>query len=137
MYVGAAPASRAQPAHPASAPSPWQAEHPDLVGDVRGEGLMLGIELVTGASRAPAPALARYLKAHAKRAHCVLLSTEGPYCSIIKVKPPLCFSTAQADAMVGALRDGLARLGPEQRAVLAEASRREAADVAARLARLS
>ncbi len=124
------------PPHPPATAPP--AEYPDLIGDVRGEGLMLGIELVTdSASRAPAPALARHLKAHAKRAHRVLLSTEGPYCSVIKVKPPLCFSASQADAMVGALRDGLARLGPEQRAALAEASRHEAAQVAARLARLS
>ncbi|KAL4431001.1 hypothetical protein ABPG75_006257 [Micractinium tetrahymenae] len=115
-----------------------QAEHPEVIGDVRGEGLMLGVELVTdGASRAPSPALARHLKTHAKRAHRVLLSTEGPFSNVIKVKPPLCFNTRQADAMVAALRDGLARLGPEQRAVLAEASRREAAEVAARLARLS
>lgn len=123
---------------PVARPPALQAEHPELVGDVRGEGLMLGIELVTdSSSRAPSPALARYLKTHAKQRHRVLLSTEGPFSSVIKVKPPLCFSASQADAMVAALRDGLARLGPEQRAALAAASRQEAADVAARLARLS
>lgn len=98
---------------------------------------MIGIELVTDRSRTPAPALARHLKCHAKRAHRVLLSTEGPFSSIIKIKPPLCFSASQADAMVAALRSGLVVLGAEEWAALEEASRHEVAAVVQRHARLS
>ena len=62
---------------------------------------MVGIEVVT--DRDPAPALAAALKLHAKRAHRVLLSTEGPYSSVLKIKPPMCFSIAQVGAISGRL----------------------------------
>lgn len=94
---------------------------------------MLGVELVTdAASRAPAPALARALKRRCKEAHHVLLSTEGPFSSVIKVKPPLCFGEDDAERMVGALRCALGGLGAEERAELAEASREEVAHVSER-----
>ena len=54
---------------------------------MRGEGLMLGVELVTDAvSRCHAPALARLLRARCKAEHRVLLSAEGPYSNVIKVR---------------------------------------------------
>jgi ethanolamine-phosphate phospho-lyase len=94
---------------------------------------MLGLELVTdAASRTPAPALARRVKRHCKEAHRVLLSTEGPFSSVIKVKPPLCFSEEQAERMVGALRNALRTLSADERAELAEASREEVACIAER-----
>lgn len=108
-----------------------------MIGDVRGAGLMVGIELVTDpASCAPAPALAAALKAACKRRRRVLLSSEGPYASVLKIKPPLCFSEADADELVAALGAALAELGPEERAALAEASRAEVAEVQERHRRL-
>ena len=117
---------------------PPQAEHPDVIGEVRGEGLMIGMEVVTDpASQAPSPALARALKQHCKRRHRVLLSSEGPFCSVIKVKPPLCFSEAQADAMVAALGDALRALSDSDKAALAAASRAEVEGIEERHRRLS
>ncbi|MEP0548962.1 MAG: aminotransferase class III-fold pyridoxal phosphate-dependent enzyme [Rhodothermales bacterium] len=74
-----------------------------IVGDVRGLGLFLGIELVLGRdTRAPAPAQATYL-VERMREHGVLLSTDGPLHNVIKIKPPLPFGEAEADRLADTL----------------------------------
>ena len=61
----------------------------EAVGDVRGEGLMLGVEFVKDRStRAPHPDLAKHVNAH-MRANRVLVSVDGPHASVIKMKPPM------------------------------------------------
>jgi 4-aminobutyrate aminotransferase-like enzyme len=78
------------------------AERHDIVGDVRGLGLFLGIELVLDrASRAPAPQHAAHLVERMKD-HGILLSTDGPDHDVIKMKPPLVFSEAEADRALDA-----------------------------------
>ena len=73
------------------------------IGDVRGEGLMLGVEFVTDrARRTPDPEAAAHVMGH-MRAHGVLVSTDGPFASVIKMKPPMCVTVADMDAMVAAL----------------------------------
>jgi 4-aminobutyrate aminotransferase-like enzyme/Ser/Thr protein kinase RdoA (MazF antagonist) len=68
-----------------------------IVGDVRGLGLFLGIELVLDpAARTPAPRQAAYVVERMKD-HGILLSTDGPDHNVIKMKPPLVFSDADAD----------------------------------------
>ena len=75
--------------------------HP-VVGDVRGLGLFLGIELVRDRqTRAPAAAEAAYVVERMKD-HGILLSTDGPDHNVIKMKPPLTFSEADADRAVAA-----------------------------------
>ncbi len=75
--------------------------HP-IVGDARGLGLFLGIELVRDRqTRAPAAAEASYVVERMK-AHGILLSTDGPDHNVIKMKPPLTFSEADADRAVAA-----------------------------------
>ncbi|KDD74917.1 hypothetical protein H632_c989p0, partial [Helicosporidium sp. ATCC 50920] len=85
---------------------------PRVVGDVRGAGLMLGVELVAPGAAAdarplPNPALAQYVKNRARAQSRVLLSCEGPYANVIKIKPPLCFSRDQAAIMIAAVREAL------------------------------
>jgi 4-aminobutyrate aminotransferase-like enzyme len=75
--------------------------HP-VVGDVRGLGLFLGIELVRDrAARSPAAETASYVVERMKD-HGILLSTDGPDHNVIKMKPPLCVSDADADRVVAA-----------------------------------
>jgi 4-aminobutyrate aminotransferase-like enzyme len=75
--------------------------HP-IVGDVRGRGLFLGIELVFDReARSPAAAEAAYIVERMKD-HGILLSTDGPDHNVIKMKPPLCVSEADADRVVAA-----------------------------------
>ena len=74
-----------------------------VIGDVRGEGLFIGIELVRDpVSLEPATREASALIDKLSR-RGILLSTEGPYHNVIKFKPPMCFNKKNADELVAAL----------------------------------
>lgn len=78
------------------------ARHP-LIGDARGRGLFLGIELVLDPeTREPAPEHAALL-VERMRELGILLSTDGPDHNVIKMKPPLVFSADDADLLVEGL----------------------------------
>lgn len=84
------------------------------VGDVRGAGLFLGIDLVRDReSRAPATAAASVVCSRLKGAHRILTSLDGESDNVVVVKPPLCFSAADADRFVAALGAELGALVPE------------------------
>ncbi|MBM4187154.1 MAG: aminotransferase class III-fold pyridoxal phosphate-dependent enzyme [Gemmatimonadetes bacterium] len=79
-----------------------KAKHPP-VGDVRGMGLFVGVELVGSPERRdPNPAAASYL-ANRMRDAGILVSTDGPDHNVIKIKPPLCFGVDDADRLVEAM----------------------------------
>ena len=83
--------------------------HP-LIGDVRGRGLFLGIELVRDrATREPAAVEASDLVDRMKDLG-VLLSTDGPLHNVIKIKPPLVFSRPDADLLLARLEMALSSL---------------------------
>ena len=78
------------------------------VGDVRGRGLLLGVELVRDrGTREPDPELAAFAMGR-MRAERVLVSTDGPHRNVLKIKPPMCFSDEDADALASALDSALA-----------------------------
>jgi 4-aminobutyrate aminotransferase-like enzyme len=72
------------------------AERHPAVGDVRGRGLFLGVDLVRDrASKEPDQALAARVAEAAKR-DGVLLSTDGPGDNVLKINPPLVLDREQA-----------------------------------------
>jgi 4-aminobutyrate aminotransferase-like enzyme/Ser/Thr protein kinase RdoA (MazF antagonist) len=74
-----------------------------LIGDVRGSGLFLGIDLVLDRdTREPAPLQASYV-VNRLRDCGILTGTDGPHHNVIKVRPPLVFSKADADLFVNVL----------------------------------
>jgi 4-aminobutyrate aminotransferase-like enzyme/Ser/Thr protein kinase RdoA (MazF antagonist) len=74
-----------------------------LIGDVRGLGLFAGIELVLDRQTlAPAPVQASYI-ANLMRERGILISTDGPFHNVLKIKPPLVFTEENADFLVGTL----------------------------------
>jgi 4-aminobutyrate aminotransferase-like enzyme len=78
-------------------------ERNTLIGDVRGSGLFLGIDLVLDRdTRAPAPLQASYI-VNGLRDCCILTGTDGPHHNVIKLRPPLVFSQADADLFVRTL----------------------------------
>jgi 4-aminobutyrate aminotransferase-like enzyme len=79
-----------------------------LIGDVRGSGLFLGVDLVLDRStRAPAPNQASYV-VNRLRERGILAGTDGPHHNVIKLRPPLIFSQADADLFVSTLDSILA-----------------------------
>jgi 4-aminobutyrate aminotransferase-like enzyme len=77
-------------------------KHP-LVGDVRGLGLFIGVELVRSRETLePAAWEASYIVERMKE-EGILLSTDGPLHNVIKLKPPLVFAHADADFLVATL----------------------------------
>lgn len=74
-----------------------------VIGDVRGSGLFLGVELISDPeSRTPAGGLARDLVTRT-REEGILLSTEGPGDNVLKIKPPLQFTATDADRLTETL----------------------------------
>ncbi len=74
-----------------------------LIGDVRGLGLYVGIELVTDRlTLNPAPQHADYIINRLKD-HGILISTDGPLYNVLKMKPPIVFTEQNADEVVQAL----------------------------------
>ncbi len=83
-----------------------QQQYP-IIGDVRGHGLFLGFELVTDReSLAPATGQASYL-ANRMRDKGVLMSTDGPWDNVLKIKPPMCFDKGDADLLLQMLEEAL------------------------------
>jgi len=80
----------------------------EAIGDVRGSGLFLGVELVRDREgREPAAELAADV-VNVLRDEGVLLSTDGPDRNVLKIKPPLAFGRDDAELFVEALDRGLA-----------------------------
>lgn len=78
----------------------------DAIGDVRGEGLFLGVELINPKTRKPNTELAYFIKNELRNNH-ILVSTDGPYNNVIKMKPPLCFTKENSKEVVEAIDKAL------------------------------
>jgi 4-aminobutyrate aminotransferase-like enzyme/Ser/Thr protein kinase RdoA (MazF antagonist) len=77
-----------------------------LIGDVRGSGLFLGVELVTDPdTRDPARAQADYV-VNRLREEGILMGTDGPAHNVLKIRPPMPFNEEDADLLSGTL-DGV------------------------------
>ena len=84
------------------------AESAPLIGDVRGLGLFIGVELVRDRTTLePAPREAARIVETMKR-RGILLSTDGPLRNVIKIKPPLAFGIPEAERVIEELGSLLA-----------------------------
>jgi 4-aminobutyrate aminotransferase-like enzyme/Ser/Thr protein kinase RdoA (MazF antagonist) len=78
-----------------------------MVGDVRGMGLFLGVELVRDReTREPAGLEAAYVAERLKE-RGVLIGTDGAFRNVLKIKPPLPFGEQDADRLTETLADVL------------------------------
>ncbi len=87
-----------------------QERHP-LIGEVRGLGLMLGVELVRDRmTKEPATAeTARVMELTKDRG--LLLGKGGLYGNVLRIKPPMCITKADADFLVDCLDEVLEAVG--------------------------
>jgi 4-aminobutyrate aminotransferase-like enzyme len=72
------------------------------IGDVRGYGLFLGVELITQ-NGSPNTDLAQKIK-NSLREKLILVSTDGPYDNVLKIKPPLYFNQDNSLELVTQLK---------------------------------
>ncbi len=81
-----------------------------LIGDVRGAGLFLGIELVNNRiTLIPAAKEAEAIVNLVRQAG-IFLSTDGPYHNVIKFKPPLVFNKTNAQQLISILDKAFAHI---------------------------
>lgn len=86
-----------------------QTKH-SLIGDVRGMGLMIGVELVTDRrSKEPARAAAAEVLEQARH-RGLLLGKGGLYGNTLRIKPPMCINSDDADFLLECLDDVLTRV---------------------------
>lgn len=79
-----------------------------LIGDVRGKGLMLGIELVKD-RRTKKPATEEAVEILERlRERGVLMGKTGLYGNVLRVKPPLCITKEDVDFALDVLNEALA-----------------------------
>jgi 4-aminobutyrate aminotransferase-like enzyme/Ser/Thr protein kinase RdoA (MazF antagonist) len=82
-----------------------------VIGDVRGSGLFLGVELVRDrGTLEPAREEAEYV-VDRLRERGVLTGTDGPHHNVLKLRPPLVFSEEDADLFLATLEEVLGEDG--------------------------
>jgi 4-aminobutyrate aminotransferase-like enzyme/Ser/Thr protein kinase RdoA (MazF antagonist) len=85
-----------------------QARH-ELIGDVRGSGFFLGVELVRD-RRTLIPAREETRRIiNDLRQHGVLLGSEGAALNVLKIRPPMPFDASDADLLLQILAEALSR----------------------------
>jgi 4-aminobutyrate aminotransferase-like enzyme/Ser/Thr protein kinase RdoA (MazF antagonist) len=79
----------------------------EYIGDVRGSGLFIGIELVSNKATAePGTQITKDLIEFA-RENAVFLSSDGPADNVLKIKPPLIVGKSEVDQFLDVLHRGL------------------------------
>ncbi len=85
-------------------------EKHDLIGEVRGMGLMLGIELVRDRkTKEPASAEAAFVMEKMKE-HGVLIGKGGLFGNTLRIKPPMCLTKDDANFLIATLDEVLEEL---------------------------
>jgi 4-aminobutyrate aminotransferase-like enzyme len=75
----------------------------EVIGDVRGSGLFLGVELVRDRTTLePATKEADFI-VNAMRDRQILFGTDGPFHSVLKIRPPMPFNKTDADRLCDTL----------------------------------
>ncbi|MEY2844611.1 MAG: hypothetical protein RL076_157 [Chloroflexota bacterium] len=76
------------------------APHHRMIGDVRGAGLFLGVELVRDPNTfEPADTEASYVS-NRLRDYGILAGTDGPFHNVVKIRPPMPFDEGNADYLL-------------------------------------
>ncbi|GAB2300775.1 hypothetical protein Dimus_034811 [Dionaea muscipula] len=82
----------------------------EIIGDVRGRGLMLGVELVTD-RQLKTPAMAETLRVMDRMKEMgVLIGKGGFFGNVFRITPPLCFTMEDADFLVDVMDYTLSKI---------------------------
>ncbi len=95
------------------------ADRQPLIGDVRGQGLMLGVELVRDRqTKEPAPAEAAAVRTACREAG-VLIGVGGQFGNVLRIQPPLVITRHELAGAIESVGQALAALQPERSPVAA------------------
>lgn len=78
----------------------------ELVGDVRGKGLMIGVELVKDSQKTPAAAEAKEVR-RVCRENGVLVGLGGSLANVIRIQPPLVISPEEVEKVLEVVTDSI------------------------------
>jgi 4-aminobutyrate aminotransferase len=80
-----------------------------LIGDVRGKGLMIGIELIKDKDKTPAPEETREVRRLCRKAG-ILVGIGGVFGNIVRLQPPLVLTSEEAQRVLEVLEKSLETL---------------------------
>jgi 4-aminobutyrate aminotransferase len=83
------------------------AERTPAIGEVRGRGLMIGVELVAAPTTKPSPELALAVQ-EAARAGGILIGKGGLHGNVLRISPPMTLTEAEAEEGLSRLEDAIA-----------------------------
>jgi 4-aminobutyrate aminotransferase-like enzyme len=83
----------------------------ELIGDVRGRGLLIGVELVRDRSTKEPAAGEAEAVLNDMRERGVLIGSTGPEGNVLKIRPPLVLTREDADRIAGTLDEALGSRG--------------------------
>lgn len=86
------------------------AKHHDLIGDVRGDGLWIGVELVQDRSTREPATSATQRVVEGMKARGILLNRIGEFGNVLKMRPPLPFAEEHAELLLTTMGEVLATL---------------------------
>ena len=80
-----------------------------LVGDVRGKGLMIGVELIRDTAKTPATEESREVRTLCREAG-VLVGVGGSLGNVVRLQPPLVLTAEQADHAADVLEKAITKV---------------------------
>jgi 4-aminobutyrate aminotransferase-like enzyme len=80
-----------------------------LIGDVRGSGLFIGVELVSDRDSLQPASEETHRIVNDLRENQVLVGIDGPHHNVLKIRPPMVFSESHVDILVARLDQALSR----------------------------
>jgi 4-aminobutyrate aminotransferase-like enzyme len=83
-----------------------------LIGDIRGSGLFIGIDLVRSRDSLEPATVETARAVNLLRQHGVLIGSTGQYDNILKIRPPMVFSKENADLLLQKLKVVLRQSSP-------------------------
>jgi 4-aminobutyrate aminotransferase-like enzyme len=86
------------------------AQRDERIGDVRGAGLFVGVEIVRDRETRQPDGQTTTRLVNGLRRKRVLIGAAGPHANVLKIRPPIVFSKQNVDTFIGAFEEALSEI---------------------------
>ena len=86
-----------------------QKKYSQRISEVRGRGLFLGIDIINENNNCPDKQLAKKI-INNMRYSGILVSTDGPFHNVIKIKPPMPFNKNNVDFFIEIFEQNISKI---------------------------